>query len=55
MNCPIRRAVRTIQNDDCLPEYRFVLHQDDRVVFYVRDPKRLARGIARPIKDEDGR
>lgn len=45
-----RRALRAIQDDDSLPEYRFVLHQDDRVTFYVRDPQRLARGIARRIE-----
>jgi len=45
-----RRAVRAIQDDASLPEYRFVLHQDDRVTFYVRDTQRLARGIARRIE-----
>jgi len=41
-----RRAVRAIQNDDCLPEYRFVLKDDDQVIFYVRDMKHLARGLS---------
>lgn len=45
-----RRALRAIQDDDSLPEYRFVLHQDDRVTFYARDTQRLARGIARRIE-----
>lgn len=44
-----RRALRAIQDDDSLPEYRFVLGGDDRVTFYVRDPQRLARGIARRV------
>ena len=50
-----RRAVRAIQSDDSLPEYRFVLHHDDRVTFYVRDPQRLARGLARRIEGGEGR
>lgn len=41
-----RRAVRAIQNDDCLPEYRFVLKDNDQVIFYVRDMKHLARGLS---------
>lgn len=45
-----RRALRAIQDDDSLPEYRFVLGGDDRVTFYVRDPQRLARGIAKRIE-----
>lgn len=44
-----RRAVRQIEADDSLPEYRFVLHQDDRVTFYVRDGARLVRGLAKKI------
>lgn len=44
-----RRALRAIQDDDSLPEYRFVLGGDDRVTFYVRDSQRLARGIARRV------
>ncbi len=50
-----RRALHVIQDDDSLPEYRFVLHQDDRVTFYVRDTQRLARGIAQRIKGGEGR
>jgi plasmid replication initiation protein len=50
-----RRALRAIQDDDSLPEYRFVLHQDDRVTFYVRDPQRLARSIARRIEGGENR
>lgn len=41
-----RRAVRAIQNDDCLPEYRFLLKDNDQVIFYVRDMKHLARGLS---------
>jgi len=44
-----RRALRAIQDDDSLPEYRLVLHLDDRVTFYVRDAQRLTRGIAKRI------
>jgi len=44
-----RRALRSIQNDDSLPEYRFVLGHDDRVTFYVRDTQRLVRGVAKRI------
>ena len=45
-----RRALRAIQDDDSLPEYRFILGHDDKVTFYVRDTQRLARGIAQRIK-----
>lgn len=41
-----RRAVRTIQADDSLPEYRLSLGADDRVTFYTRDPQRLVRSLA---------
>lgn len=41
-----RRAVRSIQTDDCLPEYRLLLTNDDKVRFYVRDGARLVRGIS---------
>ncbi|HHK7940958.1 TPA: replication initiator protein A [Serratia marcescens] len=47
-----RRALRTIQDDDSLPEYRFVLGHDDKVTFYVRDTQRLARGIAKRIEGD---
>ncbi|MGC9163733.1 MAG: replication initiator protein A [Thiomonas sp.] len=50
-----RRALRAIQDDDSLPEYRFVLHQDNRVTFYVRNPQRLARSITRRIVDREER
>ena len=41
-----RRAVRSIQTDDSLPEYRLLLTNDDKVRFYVRDGARLVRGIS---------
>lgn len=44
-----RRALRAIQDDDSLPEYRFVLGHDDKVTFYVRDTQRQARRIAKRI------
>ncbi len=44
-----RRALRAIQDDDSLPEYRFVLGHDDRVIFYVRDTQQLVRSIARRL------
>jgi hypothetical protein len=44
-----RRAVRQIEADDSLPEYRFVVGHDDKVTFYVRDGARLVRGIAKKI------
>ena len=47
-----RRAVRAIQADDSLPEYRFVLGDDDKVTFYVRDAQRLARGIVKRIEGD---
>ncbi len=45
-----RRALRAIQDDDSLPEYRFILGHDDKATFYVRDTQRLACGIARRIE-----
>lgn len=44
-----RRAVRQIEADDSLPEYRFVVGHDDKVTFYVRDGARLVRGLAKRI------
>ena len=44
-----RRAVRGIQTDDSLPEYRLFLTNDDKVRFYVRDGVRLVRGLAKKI------
>ena len=45
-----RRAVRQIEADDSLPEYRFVVGHDDKVTFYVRDGARLVRGLAQQQK-----
>ena len=42
-----RRAVRAIEADDSLPEYRFVVGHDDKVTFYMRDGTRLIRGITK--------
>ena len=40
-----RRAVRAIEADNSLPEYRLVLHDDDTVTFHTRDAKRLLASI----------
>lgn len=40
-----RRAVRAIEADDSLPEYRFILRHDDKVTFYIRDGVRLLRSL----------
>lgn len=45
-----RRAVRAIQKDNSLPEYRFVLHDNERVTFYSRNQRKLLRGAIRPIR-----
>ena len=42
-----RYAVRTIEADNILPEYRFSLGADDKVTFYIRDTRRLARSLAK--------
>lgn len=42
-----RYAVRTIEADDSLPEYRFSLGAGDKVTFYIRDTGRLARSLAK--------
>lgn len=44
-----RRAVRAIEADDSLPEYRVMVGQDNRVTFYVRDNARLIRGITKKV------
>lgn len=44
-----RRSLRAIETDDSLPDYRFILQDDDKVTFYVRDGARLARGLAKRI------
>lgn len=44
-----RRAVRAIEADDTLPEYRIVVGHDDKVSFYVRDGARLIRGITKRV------
>lgn len=44
-----RRAVRAIEVDDSLPEYRFVVGHDDKVTFYVRDGTRLIRGVTKRV------
>lgn len=41
-----RRAVRSIEADDSLPEYRLSLGADDKVTFYVRDTRRLVQSLA---------
>lgn len=42
-----RRAIRAIEADDSLPEYRMVFTHDDKVKFYVRDGARLLRGLTK--------
>lgn len=41
-----RRAVRAIEADNSLPEYRLVLNDDDTVTFHTRDAKRLLSSLA---------
>ena len=41
-----RRAVRAIEADNSLPEYRLVLNDYDSVTFHTRDAKRLLASIA---------
>ena len=40
-----RRAVRAIEADNSLPEYRLVLNDNDTVTFHTRDPKKLLASI----------
>jgi plasmid replication initiation protein len=44
-----RRALRTIETDDSLPEYRMMVDHNDKVTFYIRDGIRLVRGISKRI------
>ncbi|WP_296660071.1 replication initiator protein A [Rhodoferax sp.] len=46
-----RRAVRDIETDNSLPEYRVMVGHDDKVTFYVRDGARLIRGISKRVGD----
>ncbi len=46
-----RRAVRAIETDDSLPEYRVMVGHDDKVTFYVREGARLIKGISRRVGD----
>ncbi|MBX9721310.1 MAG: replication initiator protein A, partial [Candidatus Obscuribacterales bacterium] len=45
-----RRVARAIETDDSLPQFRFVIGQDDKVTFYVRDNARLIRGLSKRIQ-----
>ena len=42
-----RRGVRAIEADNSLPEYRFVLNDDDTVTFQTRDAKRFLASITK--------
>lgn len=44
-----RRAMRAIEADNSLPEYRLVLNDDDTVTFHARDAKRLLASLARRL------
>lgn len=44
-----RRAIRAIEADDSLPEYRMMLTHADKVKFYVRDGARLIRGMTKRV------
>jgi hypothetical protein len=40
-----RRAVRAIESDNSLPEYRLALNDDDTVTFHTRDARRMLASI----------
>ena len=42
-----RRAVRAIEIDNSLPEYRFILHDDDTVTFHTRDAKTVLASLTK--------
>jgi len=42
-----RRMVRQIIEADTLPEYRVALDESDKVIFYTKDMRRLAAGMAK--------
>lgn len=44
-----RRAIRAIEEDDSLPEYRFILNEDDKVIFYIRQSSRLVAGLTKKM------
>jgi hypothetical protein len=41
-----RRAVRSVEADNSLPEYQLMVHEDDTVTFRTRDTKRLLSSLA---------
>ena len=41
-----RQMVREISDADMLPDYRLMVGEDDKVVFYTKDMKRLSESIA---------
>lgn len=40
-----RRAVRSIQEENSLPDYTFMIDDDDMVTFCVRDPKKIVHAF----------
>ena len=44
-----RRMVREVVEADTLPDYRMILDDTDKVVFYVKNPRRLSAGIAKTV------
>ena len=44
-----RRMVREVVEADTLPDYRMILDDTDKVVFYVKNPRRLFAGIAKTV------
>ena len=41
--------VREVVEADTLPDYRMILDDTDKVVFYVKNPRRLSAGIAKTV------
>jgi hypothetical protein len=42
-----RRMVREIIDTDTLPDYRLILDEADKAIFYTQNPKRLVAGLAK--------
>ena len=41
--------MREVVEADTLPDYRMILDDTDKVVFYVKNPRRLSAGIAKTV------
>ena len=46
-----RRMVREIIKADTLPDYRLILDDADKAIFYTKDTRHLVAGLAKTVKE----